>query len=259
MDNTEIPVVILCGGMGTRMGNKDIPKPLVEVGGRPILWHVMKIYATQGFTKFILALGYRGDLIKRYFLEYEWLSRDFTLSLGNGGPVYHTPHDAANWQITFVETGLHTQTGARIHKVAPYITGPRFFATYADGVADIDLSALLNFHQDKGLLATMTGVQSFSRFGVVETDNEDRVTAYTEKPLEKRIINGGFFVFEQDALRYFAGDDDLILEQEPLRNLSADRQLALYKHPGFWRAMDTFKDVRQMNALWASDAPWKIW
>jgi glucose-1-phosphate cytidylyltransferase len=268
-----------------RMGNQEIPKPLVEVGERPILWHVMKIYAAQGFTNFILALGYRGDLIKRYFLEYDWQSRDFTLSLGDGvknsvgeeangtrskghpehsqgtcNPVFHTPHDAAGWQITFVETGLHTQTGARIRKAARYVKADRFFVTYADGVGDVDLRALLSFHKAQGLLGTMTGVRSFSRFGVVETDKSgEKVTGFQEKPLEVRVISGGFFVFEPAFLTYLQGDDSVQLEQEPLRRLAAEGQLALYRHQGFWRAMDTFKDVHGMNALWESSAPWKIW
>lgn len=271
MNEEKIPVMILCGGMGMRMGNQEIPKPLVEVGERPILWHVMKIYAAQGFTNFILALGYRGDLIKRYFLEYDWQSRDFTLSLGRGvgngrssyqvrDLTFHTPHDAAGWQITFVETGLYTQTGARIRKAARYTKGERFFVTYADGVGDIDLHALLAFHKAQDKLATMTGVRSFSRFGVVETDNTGKaVTGFQEKPLEVRVISGGFFVFEPEFLTYLQGDDSIQLEQEPLRRLAAEGQLALYRHQGFWRAMDTFKDVHGMNALWETSAPWKIW
>ncbi len=256
----RIPVVILCGGMGTRMGNQDIPKPLVEVGERPILWHVMKIYAAQGFKDFILALGYRGDLIKRFFREYDWQSRDFTLTLGNGGPVYHTDTDISGWRITFADTGLRTMTGARIAKVVRYLgDAPRFFATYADGVGNVDLHALLAFHQAQGRLATMTGSRAFSRFGVVETDGRGGVTGFQEKPLEERVINAGFFVFERAALRYMEGDDNVILEQTPLRTLAAEGQLALYEHPGFWRAMDTFKDAQEMNALWDAGAPWKIW
>ncbi len=257
--DVTIPVIILCGGKGTRMGKQVIPKPLVEIGGRPILWHVMKIYAAQGFTDFILALGYGGEHIRRYFLEYDWLTRDFTLRLGNGEPVYHTPNDAAGWHITFVDTGLETMTGARIRKAARYVRTPRFFATYTDGLADIDLHALLAFHRRHGLLATMTGVQSFSRFGIVETDTEGRVTGFQEKPLESRTINGGFFVFEREVLRYLEGDDEVVLEHEPLRRLAADGQLALYRHRGFWRAMDTFKEAQELEMLWAQGAPWKVW
>ena len=156
MKALNIPVIILCGGKGTRMGDRTIPKPLVEIGDRPVLWHVMRIYAAQGVKHFILALGYGGDLIKRYFLEYDWLSRDFTLELGNGGVQYHTPNDTAGWRITFADTGLETLKGARVRKAAQYTPAQRFFVTYADGVADIDLQALLDCHQKQGLLATLT-------------------------------------------------------------------------------------------------------
>ncbi len=260
MTNTEeIPVIILCGGKSTRMGDRTLPKPLVEVGDRPVLWHVMKIYASQGFTHFILALGYRGDMIKRYFLEYDWQSRDFTLNLGNGAPVFHTPNDADGWRITFAETGAEAMTGARVRKAARYIASDRFFVTYADGVADIDLHALLAYHRQQGRLATMTGVRAFSRFGLVETDGAGRVTGFQEKPLEDHIINGGFFVFERDALPYFAGGDDLILEQAPFHNLAAAGQLSIYEHHGFWRAMDTFKEAQELTTLWEEGAPWKVW
>ncbi|HNT78127.1 MAG TPA: sugar phosphate nucleotidyltransferase [Anaerolineae bacterium] len=259
MTETNIPVIILCGGKGTRMGDRTIPKPLVEVGDRPVLWHVMKIYAAQGFTDFILALGYRGDLIKRYFLEYDWQSRDFTLHLGNGGPAFHTPNDTADWRITFAETGLDTMTGARVRKAARYVTGDRYCVTYADGVADIDLHALLAHHQRMGRLATMTAARSFSRFGIVQTDGAGGVTGFQEKPLESHLINGGFFVFERGVAPYLDGSDDLVLEQAPFRRLAADGQLAVYEHHGFWRAMDTFKEAQELTTLWEEGAPWKIW
>ena len=254
----SIPVIILCGGKGTRMGDQTIPKPLVEIGKRPVLWHVMQIFAAQGFDEFILALGYQGDLVKRYFLDYNWLSRDFTLTLGDGEPTYHTPADAAHWRITFVDTGLETMTGARLRKAARHVAGPRFFATYADGVADIDLHALLAYHRAQGTLATITTVHAYSRFGVMEIA-DGKVTAYQEKPLHKTPINGGFFVFEQEALRYLEGDDALVLEQEPIRQLAAAGQLAAYPHAGFWRSMDTFKEAQELNALWEAGAPWKLW
>ncbi|HQE92191.1 MAG TPA: sugar phosphate nucleotidyltransferase [Anaerolineae bacterium] len=255
----QIPVIILCGGKGTRMGDRTVPKPLVEVGERPILWHVMKIYAAQGFTDFILALGYQGDLIKRYFLEYDWQSRDFTLVLGDGVPLFHTPNDTAGWRITFAETGLETMTGARVRKAARYVQTPRFFVTYADGVADIDLHALLTYHERQGLLATMTGVRASSRFGVLETTAEGKVTGFKEKPLVETLINGGFLVFERAALRYLEGGDDLVLEHEPFHALATAGQLAVYEHHGFWRAMDTFKEAQELTALWEEGAPWKIW
>jgi len=259
MSSESLPVIILCGGKSTRMGDPTLPKPLVEVGDRPVLWHVMKIYAAQGFTDFILALGYRGDMIKRYFLEYDWQSRDFTLELGDGIPHFHTPNDAAGWHVTFADTGLETMTGARVRRAAAYVRTPRFFVTYADGVANIDLHALLAYHKHQGVLATLTGVRAFSRFGTITTDGHGKVTEFQEKPLVDTLINGGFFVFERDALPYLAGDDDLVLEHEPLRNLAADRQLAIYEHAGFWRAMDTVKEAQELSALWETGAPWKMW
>ncbi len=259
MTGEQPPVVILCGGMGIRMGD-DRPKMLVRVGQHPILWHVMKIYAAQGFTNFILALGYRGKDIKRYFLDYDAMSRDFTLML-DGGPsiTYQGPSPETGWRITFADTGLHTETGARIRKVAHYIEKETFFATYGDGVADIDLHELLAFHRKMGRVATVTGVRSFSRFGVLRTDEQGVVTEFEEKPLVEATINGGFFVFERGIFDYLGDGDDVILEREPLRQLVADRQLAVYEHAGFWRAMDTFKDAQEMNSIWRKGAPWRIW
>jgi len=259
MQTERIPVVLLCGGMGIRMGD-DRPKVLVEIGNRPVLWHVMKIYAAQGFTDFILALGYRGEEIKRYFLEYGPLTRDFTLTLGaNPSIQYHDPSPEEGWRITFADTGLRTQTGARIRKAARYVQAQTFFANYGDGVADIDLHALLAFHRQTGRIATVTGVRSFSRFGVLRTDSQGLVTGFEEKPLVDALINGGFFVFEREVLDYLGKVDDVVLEKEPLQRLAADGQLAVYEHTGFWRAMDTFKDAREMNALWERERPWKIW
>jgi glucose-1-phosphate cytidylyltransferase len=253
------PVVILCGGLGIRMGD-DRPKTLVEVGGKPILWHVMKIYASQGYSDFILALGYRGEDIKRFFLDYGQRMRDFTLTLGSSSPIeYHTPNAEEGWRITFAETGLHTETGARIRKATQYVNTDTFFATYGDGVADIDLQALLAYHRKMGRNATVTGVRSFSRFGVLLTDKQGIASGFTEKPLVDGLVNGGFFVFDRAVLDYLQGDDGVILEREPLQRLAADGQLAVYEHKGFWRAMDTFKDAQWMNAVWGEGSPWKIW
>ncbi len=238
----------------------DRSKMLVEIGDRPILWHVMKIYAAQGVNHFILALGYRGQDIKRYFLEYGPLARDFTLTLGAAPAVeYHDSHPEEGWRIVFADTGRHAQTGARIRKVARYIESDTFFATYGDGVADIDLVALLAFHRHMGRVATLTGVHSFSRFGVVQTNGQGLITGFQEKPLVDALINGGFFVFEGGIFDYLGGGDGVILEREPLQRLADEGQLAIYEHTGFWRAMDTFKDARAMNALWRESAPWKIW
>jgi glucose-1-phosphate cytidylyltransferase len=258
-EDLSLPVVVLCGGMGIRMGD-DRPKMLVQVGHRPILWHVMKIYAAQGFDRFILALGYRGKDIKQYFLQYGQLTHDFTLTLGAAPDItYHDPHPEEGWRITFADTGLRTQTGARIRKAARYVQTRTFFATYGDGVADIDLHALLAFHRQMGCVATITGVRSFSRFGVLRTDTQGLVTGFEEKPLVNALINGGFFVFEREVTDYLGDDDDVVLEKEPLQCLAADGQLAVYEHAGFWRAMDTFKDAQEMNTIWRRSAPWKTW
>ena len=256
---SALSVVILCGGQGIRMGD-ETPKVLVSVGDRPVLWHVMKIYAAQGFSDFVLALGYRGGDIKRYFLDYNFMSRDLTLRLdGKPSVSYHGPSPEAGWGITFVDTGLHTQTGSRIRKVASYVKGSTFFATYGDGVADIDLRRLLAFHRRMGRVATVTGVSSFSRFGVLRIDGRGVVTEFEEKPLVESLINGGFFVFEPEIVDYLGDGDDVILEREPLQRLAAEGQLVAYEHTGFWRAMDTFKDAKEMDALWHAGAPWKTW
>jgi glucose-1-phosphate cytidylyltransferase len=220
----------------------------------------MKIYASQGCRDFVLALGYRGGDIKRYFLDYGPQRHDFTLTLGAAPTIaYHNSHPEEGWRITFADTGLHTQTGARIRKVARYVKSDTFFATYGDGVADIDLSALLAFHRRMGRIATLTGVHSFSRFGVVRTDGQGLITGFQEKPLVDAPINGGFFVFERQVFDYLGGGDGVVLENEPLQRLASEGQLAIYEHSGFWRALDTFKDAQQMNALWHDSAPWKTW
>lgn len=259
----KLPVVILCGGASTRMRGStldDRPKPLIEIGDRPALWHIMKIYAAFGHDEFVLALGYRGDMIKRYFLEYEPMSRDFTLSLGAARRIeYQVDVDESNWRVTLADTGAATQTGARIKKIEPYIRTERFFVTYGDGVGDIDIDNLLAFHRRHGRLATLTGVRPFSQFGVIETDG-DRVTGFREKPQIEGCVNGGFFVFERGVFDYLAGPDHLELEKQPLQELARDGQLCVYRHDGFWRAMDTFKDVQALASIWESDeAPWKVW
>ena len=259
----RLPVVILCGGESTRMrgsGLEDRPKPLIEIGDRPVLWHIMKIYAAFGFIDFVLALGYRGEMIKRYFLEYEPMSRDFTVALGNARRIdYHADHTEANWRVTLADTGATTETGARIKKLAPHLKSDRFFATYGDGVGTIDINGLLAFHRRHGRLATLTGVRPFSQFGVMETDG-DFVTGFREKPQVEGYVNGGFFVFERGVLDYLAGPDDLVLEKQPLQSLARDGQLCVFRHDGFWRAMDTFKDVQALTAMWDSGAaPWKVW
>ncbi len=262
MSNTHrIPVVILCGGQGTRMqGDTPTKKELVEVGGRPILWHVMKIYAAYGYTRFILALGYQAEALKRYFLEYEAMSCDFTVYLGRSSPiVFHRYADEEAWEVTLADTGLHTEKGSRIYRVARYLDTDTFFVTYGDGVGDVNLDALLAFHRQHGRLATVTGVQPHSQYGILEVDETDRVVGFGEKPQLEHWINAGFMVFERGVLDYLAGGDDVDLERGALARLAADGQLMMYRHTGFWRSMDTFKEAQELDALWRESSPWKVW
>jgi glucose-1-phosphate cytidylyltransferase len=234
MDET---VVILCGGRGTRLREQTqtIPKPLVEIGGQPILWHVIRIYAEQGFNRFVLCLGHRGDLIQAFIK-------------GNGLPE--------GLSIECVDTGEETPTGGRIALVRDRLEGRRFCATYADGVADLDLAALLDFHAQHGALATMTVVRPELQFGVAQLDGGDLVAGFAEKPRFDGWINGGFFCFEPGVFDYL--DEESVLEREPLERLASDRQLRAYRHTGFWDCMDTYKDAVLLNDLWAADrAPWK--
>lgn len=259
----QLPVVILCGGASSRMrgsGGDDRPKPLVYVGDQPVLWHIMKTYAHFGHTDFVLALGYRGELIKRYFLDYLPMSRDFTLRLGRTRDVtYHTANDEDDWRVTLADTGIDTLKGTRIAMVQRYVAGPRFFVTYGDGVGAIDLHALLAFHRAHGRLATVTGVRPFSQFGLMDLE-ADRVIGFQEKPQVEGYVNGGFFVFERGVFDYLPADRNVDLEKEPLEQLAHDGQLMVYRHDGFWRAMDTLKDAEVLNDMWKSgNAPWKVW
>ncbi len=259
----RLPVVILCGGMSTRMrgsGGDDRPKPLVSIGEQPVLWHIMKVYAHYGHTDFVLALGYRGDLIRRYFLDYLPMSRDFTLQLGHTGEItYHAQNDEEDWRVTLADTGIDTLKGSRVAKIERYIHGPTFFVTYGDGVGDIDIDALLAYHRSHGKLATVTGVRPFSQFGAMHVEG-DRVIGFHEKPQVEGYVNGGFFVFERGVFDYLRGYDNVDLEKEPLEQLAHDGQLMIYRHDGFWRAMDTLKDAQVLHEMWKSgNAPWKIW
>lgn len=235
-------------------------KELVEVGGRPILWHVMRIYAAYGHTRFILALGYQAEALKRYFLEYEPMSCDFTIRQGGSGAIsYHRSGVEESWEITLVDTGLHTEKGSRIYRVARYIDTDTFFVTYGDGVGDVDLDALLTFHRQHGRLVTVTGVRPRSQYGILQADETGQVTRFGEKPQLEHWINAGFMVFERDVLDCLAGGDDVHLERETLPRLAADGQLMMYRHTGFWRSMDTFKEALELDTLWRESAPWKVW
>lgn len=254
-----IPVVILAGGLGTRLREEtDVrPKPMIEVGGRPILWHIMKGYGHFGFTRFVVATGYKGHVIRDYFLSYRDHHADFTVSLADGSIDRHsTPLE--DWNVTVVDTGSGTMTGGRIKRLSPYLDS-RFMATYGDGVADVDVQQLLRFHKSHGRLATVTAVRPSARFGSLELDG-DRIIAFAEKTqVGAGWINGGFFVFEREVLDLIAGDDTS-LEREPLEQLAQSGQLMAFRHQGFWEPMDTQRDLDHLNREWeAGSAPWKVW
>jgi len=255
--------VILCGGLGTRLREETEyrPKPMVEIGGRPILWHIMKSYAAHGFTEFVVCLGYKGERIKEYFLNYEAMNNDFTIELGASRLDLHASHGERGWRVTLADTGLHSMTGTRIKRVSRYLTGDRFMLTYGDGVANVDIRALVDFHQRAKTVGVVTGVRPSSRFGELLTDGRDHVKQFSEKPqTHSGLINGGFFVFDRRFLEYLTDDDDCVLEREPLERLAADGQLSVYQHDGFWQCMDTYRDHQLLNQLWESgQAAWKTW
>lgn len=257
-------VVILCGGLGTRMREETEfrPKPLVEVGGRPILWHIMKLYAHYGFRDFVLCLGYKGNMIKEYFLNYEAMNKDFMVRLGARSEIAYQggDHDEQDYRVTLAETGPDTMTGGRVKRVEKYLRpDERFMLSYGDGVSDVDVCKLLDFHRSHGKLATVTTFRPASRFGILDIDNQDRVNAFIEKPKSNAWASAGFFVFERRIFDYLDGDG-CTLEHEPLERLAAEGQLMAYRHDGFFYAMDTYREYQILNDLWKSgNAPWKIW
>ncbi|MBL8770998.1 MAG: glucose-1-phosphate cytidylyltransferase [Phenylobacterium sp.] len=251
--------VILAGGLGTRLSEETQlrPKPMVEIGGRPILWHIMKLYSSYGFNDFVVCLGYRGYVVKEYFANYVLHNADLTVDLAKGSIEYHaTNHEP--WRVTLVETGADTMTGGRLKRVAGYLDpGEPFFMTYGDGVSDVDLGALAAFHKAHGKAATITAVAPPGRFGALEI-NDGRVDRFVEKPPgDQGLINGGFFVLDPSVLERIDGDPT-IWEREPLEGLAADGELMAWRHDGFWAAMDTLRDKNILEALWASgEAPWR--
>lgn len=255
-------VVILCGGLGTRLREETEfrPKPMVEVGGRPILWHIMKTYAFHGFREFVLCLGYRGNYIKEYFLNYEAMNNDFSICLGQKSYIrYHGNHTEQGFGVTLADTGIESMTGGRIRRIEKYIDGDTFLLTYGDGVSDVDIRNLLEFHKEHGKIATVTTVPPISRFGMMELDGADRVRKFTEKPTTDGWMSAGYFVLNRSVFDYLGGDD-CVFEREPLERLAADGQLMAYRHQGFFYAMDTFREYQHLNALWsAGDAPWRVW
>jgi glucose-1-phosphate cytidylyltransferase len=255
-----VKVVILAGGLGTRLSEEtDLkPKPMVEIGGRPILWHIMQIFSARGVKDFIICLGYKGYIVKEYFMNYRLHVSDVTVDIGKGVVSYHKSR-ADDWRVTLVDTGDRTMTGGRIRRIRDYLGDESFFLTYGDGVADIDLRRLIEFHKGHGGFATVTSVVPPGRFGALEMSGR-RVLSFREKPAgDDAQINGGFFVLSPKVIDYIA-DDSTVWESEPLERLAHEGQLYAFPHSGFWHAMDTLRDKRQLEELWASgSAPWKIW
>src|ERR1700730_11803584 len=254
-------VLLLAGGFGTRWSEEtDIrPKPMAEIGGKPILWHIMKIYSQFGYTEFIVLLGYKGYYIKENFANYFLHQSDVTINLGNNKIEVHN-NSSEPWKVTLLETGLNTMTGGRILKAKDYIENQSFLLTYGDGVADIDMKALISFHQQHGKSITMTAVQPEGRFGALQTDSDERVKSFMEKPKgDGTWINGGFFVCEPNVLDYIE-NDQTVFEQKPLEQLAAEGELYTYRHKGFWKCMDTLRDKIKLNELWNNgEAKWKTW
>lgn len=250
--------VILAGGLGTRLREETEykPKPMVLIGNRPILWHIMKIYARHGIKDFVVCIGYRGQVIKDFFLNYEAYSSDFTIELGGDNPRRLHTVSAEDWRVTVAETGSDTMTGGRVKRVAPYLDDDLFCVTYGDGVADVDVSAVIEFHRSHGRMATMTCAQPPSRFGIVEIGEDGQVEHFREKPRAEDWVNAGFFVFNREFLEVIDGDATS-LEAEPLERAAKEGELMAYRHGGYWQPMDTYREVQLLNELWASgDAPW---
>lgn len=255
-------VVILAGGRGTRISEETqtIPKPMVEIGGKPILWHIMKIYSHYGFSDFIICLGHRGYMIKEYFSHYFMHMSDVTIDLEKNKTIIHNT-SSEPWKITLVDTGIDTMTGGRLKRVQPFIKGNSFLMTYGDGLADIDLRALLLTHRKNKCVATLTAVQTSLRFGVLDINANSKVHTFLEKPKgESSWINGGFFVLKPEVFSYLKDGDLTVWEREPLEKLALDGQLAAYRHRGYWQCMDTLRDKTELDGLIRSgQAPWMIW
>ena len=259
-------VVILSGGGGTRPREETEykPKPLGSVGGLPILWHIMKTYSHYGFNDFVLCLGYKGEMIKQFFLNHELMHNDFTIRLGE--QASHTVHrlkeECENWSITFVDTGLKSQTGARIKRIEKYIDSDYFLATYGDGLSDININSEIDFHKKLGVSATLAGVHPYSKFGLIQHEPSGIVSSFVEKPVLYDYVNGGFYVFNKEMFDHLDADESCVLEAAggPLQQLVKNKKLAMYRHDGFWHSMDTYKDYLELNKMWdENNRPWKTW
>ena len=264
MENAK--VVILCGGRGTRMGGVTniVPKPMVRIAGeKPILWHIMKIYAYYGYTDFILCLGYKGEQIKEYFLNYHLYNSNCTVHIRENKIKceWYSTREELDWRITLVDTGLDAQTGARLKRIERFVDGDNFMLTYGDGLSDVNIQKLIKFHIKQGKLVTVTAVSPPSRFGELLLDKE-KVALFEEKPMHSNSsrINGGFFVFRKEVFKYLSNDDDCRLEGEPLKTLVKAGQVAAWRHDGYWQCMDTVRDLDALSKAWRSgQAPWKVW
>ena len=253
--------IILAGGWGTRLGRQteEIPKPMVPIGNRPILWHIMKIYSCYGFNDFIISCGVKAHVLKNYFVNYDSVNEDFTIDMVNQKIEYHSNHNEKDWKVTLIDTGLNTLKGARIKRVVKYLADDINMVTYGDGVGDINIKDLIKFHKTQGTLATVTSVQPPGRFGSLDIEH-GKITAFKEKPQgEGSSINGGFFVLSPRIIDYIS-NDNTVWEDEPLEKLAQEGQLSAFQHKGFWQPMDTLRDKIMLNELWASGkAPWKVW
>lgn len=256
-------VVILCGGEGTRLREETEfkPKPMVTIGGIPILWHIMKIYSHYGYNDFVLCLGYKGDAIKQFFLTHELMHNDFTIHLGNRkNDIVHRKGDEENWRITFADTGLKAMTGTRVKRIEKYIDGDEFMLTYGDGVSDVNISEILRYHRKKGTVGTLTAVHPHTKFGLVRGSADGLVSDFVEKPVLYDYVNGGFYCFKKEFFDVLSNEDNCVMETDALTKLVPKKQLSLYKHEGFWHAMDTYKDYLDLNRMWDErKTPWKVW
>lgn len=258
-------VVILCGGQGTRIRDvaDNIPKPMIPVRDLPILWHIMKYYSSFGYNDFVLCLGYRGQVIKDFFMSYEAHTNDFTITLGQDKKIeYHSGHSEDGWRVTLAETGQNSMTGARVRRIKKFIgSDETFMLTYGDGLGDVDINKLLAFHRQNGRILTVTGVRPPGRFGELAHDERGIVTEFNEKPQASGgRISGGYFVCQRKIFDYLDDHEDLVLEQEPMRRLAAEGQMMLFQHDGFWQPMDTYRDYQYLNGLCARGrAPWEVW
>lgn len=257
-------VVILAGGFGTRISEESHlkPKPMVEIGEKPILWHIMKIYSHYGFNDFIICLGYKGYVIKEYFINYYLHESDVTFNFRENNRMEIHDNTVEPWKVTLVNTGIETQTGGRVSKIKEYVQSEPFMLTYGDGVANVNLNELVSFHKKSKRIGTVTSIQPAGRWGVLDISNNDSlVKGFEEKPKGTRNwINGGFFIFEPEIFNYIVADPKISLEKEPLEKLALNSQLSAYKHLGFWQAMDTLRDKNYLEELWKSGkAPWKVW